>query len=163
MKIRVNLKYVQLAPILGLAPSTISDYFDKYLRFLKITLKSYFSWSTRDEDRKNLPAVFKPDLVKCRVVLDCTEIPIHRSSRLHCLFRITNNSNFIFLTCIGTTTVKILIGITPNGLICYTSSAYGGKASDKQTFNEENILERLDLADEIMVDKGFAIEVRNEF
>lgn len=59
----------------------------------------------------------------------------------------------------GTRTVKFLIGITPAGLISFVSKAYSGKASDKQIFNDENVLSLLEpFMDELIVDKGFNIQ-----
>lgn len=58
----------------------------------------------------------------------------------------------------GTHTIKYLIGITPSGLISYVSSGYGGRATDKAIFNYENLIDKVDINDSIMVDKGFLIE-----
>ncbi|KAF2905893.1 hypothetical protein ILUMI_00283 [Ignelater luminosus] len=55
-------------------------------------------------------------------------------------------------------TVKFLIGVTPSDLISYLSKGYGGKTSDKAIFNNENLIEKLEIGDSIMVDKGFHIE-----
>lgn len=33
---------------------------------------------------------------------------------------------------ISTKTLKTMVGITPNGVVSYVSSAYGGSASDRQ-------------------------------
>lgn len=58
----------------------------------------------------------------------------------------------------GTHTLKFLVGVTPAGTISFVSSAYGGRATDKAIFLKENILDKCDPYDAIMVDKGFMIE-----
>ncbi|KAF2890024.1 hypothetical protein ILUMI_16149 [Ignelater luminosus] len=56
-------------------------------------------------------------------------------------------------------TIKILIGVSPSGMITYLSKACGGRASDKAIFNKEKIIELLIPGhDAIMVDKGFLID-----
>jgi hypothetical protein len=49
--------------------------------------------------------------------------------------------------------------VTPAGLICYVSPAYGSRTSDKAIFEKSGLLDKLDMHhDEIMVDKGFLID-----
>ncbi|KAF2896574.1 hypothetical protein ILUMI_09624 [Ignelater luminosus] len=47
---------------------------------------------------------------------------------------------------------------TPSGLITFLSKGYGGRVSDKAIFNKENVIQKLDMNDSIMVDKGILIE-----
>lgn len=52
-----------------------------------------------------------------------------------------------------------MTGVSPDGQITFVSRAYGGRASDKNIFEDSNLIERLELhRDEIMVDKGFLID-----
>uniref|UniRef100_A0A2S2R4Z5 DDE Tnp4 domain-containing protein n=1 Tax=Sipha flava TaxID=143950 RepID=A0A2S2R4Z5_9HEMI len=53
-------------------------------------------------------------------------------------------------------TVKVLIAITPNGLICFLSKCYGGKASDTFIINDSGFLLKLESEDEVLADKGFS-------
>ena len=60
----------------------------------------------------------------------------------------------------GCQTVKLLIGVTPSGLISYISEAFGGRASDKAIFNQSDLFKKLTpTKDMIMIDKGFDIDV----
>lgn len=111
-----------------------------------------------------------------RAVLDCSEIPIQLPSCMNC--RIATYSHYK-----STNTAKFLVAITPSGDIMFISKAYSGKASDKQIFNDERLIEMFDsgkiyylflkqhkiktrhefcycsrYTDAIMVDKGFGIE-----
>ena len=89
-------------------------------------------------------------IIRC-IVLDCTEISLQKSKCLQCRLRTYSHYK-------SNHTVKFLIGISPTGLITYVSNAYGGRASDKQIFNQSKLLELMLPNDAIMVDKGFLIE-----
>ncbi len=52
--------------------------------------------------------------------------------------------------------MKFLIGITPTGLITFTSNVYGGCTSDRYIFEKE-FLDKVEPGDTIMVDRGFNI------
>lgn len=52
-------------------------------------------------------------------------------------------------------TVIVLIALTPNGLICFLSKCYGGKASDTFIINDSGFLSKLEPGDEVLADKGF--------
>ena len=55
--------------------------------------------------------------------------------------------------------MKILLGISPAGLITFLSESYGGRASDKAIVNDCNVLDKLDShVDSVLVDKGFKID-----
>lgn len=55
--------------------------------------------------------------------------------------------------------MKVLIGVTPAGLISYVSPTYGGRASDKRIFENSELLKcMISGIDGVMVDKGFLIE-----
>lgn len=52
-------------------------------------------------------------------------------------------------------TNKALIGCTPDGYITYVSRLWGGSSSDKAILESSGLLDKLEPADAIMVDKGF--------
>ncbi|CAF1490625.1 unnamed protein product, partial [Adineta steineri] len=54
-----------------------------------------------------------------------------------------------------------LIGISPNGVISYVSSLYGGATTDRALLNMEgpgSLIELLENGDQIMSDRGFSLE-----
>ena len=55
-------------------------------------------------------------------------------------------------------TVKVLVGMTPGGLVSYLSPAYGGSASDRQIVERSEISKLCDPGDSIMADKGFNVQ-----
>ncbi|XP_065654622.1 uncharacterized protein LOC136081249 [Hydra vulgaris] len=54
-------------------------------------------------------------------------------------------------------TVKVLIGISPNGYITFQSKCYGGRASDKFITSDSGFYNLLERGDEVMADRGFQI------
>lgn len=57
----------------------------------------------------------------------------------------------------STHTLKVLIGVSPAGLITYVREAYGGRASDTFMFKNSGISDICDKGDGVMADKGFLI------
>jgi hypothetical protein len=55
-------------------------------------------------------------------------------------------------------TIKYLVGITPQGHICYLSKGWGGRTTDVQIVKHSSFLNQLDHGDVIMADRGFPIQ-----
>ena len=69
-----------------------------------------------------------------------------------------SNQQATFSTYKNRNTVKVLVGITPAGLVSYVSPAYGGSTSDRQICERSGLPTMSDPLDEIMADKGFNVE-----
>jgi hypothetical protein len=57
-----------------------------------------------------------------------------------------------------------LIGITPNGIVSFISTLYGGATSDKAILNmdgPETLIELLQDGDHIMSDRGFSLDAKH--
>ncbi|CAF5009093.1 unnamed protein product, partial [Rotaria magnacalcarata] len=57
--------------------------------------------------------------------------------------------------------IAALVGITPNGVVSYISSLYGGATSDRSLLNiigAGSLIELLEPGDTIMSDRGFALD-----
>ena len=56
-------------------------------------------------------------------------------------------------------TFKYLVGTSPHPAVVYVSRAWGGRASDKHiTGHSQDLIDALKPGEQVMVDKGFAIE-----
>ena len=87
-----------------------------------------------------------------RVILDCTEVYTQKPSSLQANKEIYSNYK-------NHNTFKYLVGVSPHPAVVYVSQAWGGRASDKHiTGQSQNLIEALNPGEQVMVDRGFAIE-----
>lgn len=150
MRLKLDLSYVSLAIFFQISSKSVKRYFDKTIQHLSMLLKPVIRFPPKEEISANIPNCFR-NYQSTRIVLDCTEMYVEKSKCLRC--RLKTYSHYK-----SRHTVKFLIGVTPSGLISYLSKGYGGRTSDKAIFNNENLIEKLEIGDSIMVDKGFLIE-----
>ena len=84
------------------------------------------------------------------VIVDCFEVFIEKPSNL--LARAQTFSNYKHHN-----TIKILIGITPQGSICCVSDSWGGRTCDKFLTENCGFLDKLVPGDVVMADRGFTV------
>lgn len=101
--------------------------------------------------QKYMREVFKRDYPHTPLIIDATEFYIERPSSLV-------SQSGTFSNYENRNTVKVLIGITPTGSICFVSPTFEGSISDKKLIEESGLLQKLEEGDEIMADKGFDIQ-----
>jgi hypothetical protein len=108
-------------------------------------LKPLICWPERDELRKTMPMSFRTNFgTRVAAIVDCFEIFIDRPSNL--MARAQTWSSY-----------KHMIGITPQGVISFISSGYGGRASDKMITENCGFLNKLLPGDLVLTDRGFDI------
>ncbi|XP_061195756.1 uncharacterized protein LOC133203982 [Saccostrea echinata] len=149
MRLKVGLYVQDMAERFGVSTGTFSQYFATWVCLLYKELKELNPFPSRDIIQRNMPSCFH-SFSNLRVILDCTEIFIQRSSSL-----INQNQSFSHYK--HHTTLKFLIGITPSGVISFVSESFGGKVSDRQMIERSLFLELLEEGDGVMADKGFTI------
>lgn len=150
-RIRLGLLTEYLAHIFKVSPSVVSSVIFSWLRLMALDLRFLISWPNRIQVSRNLPDSFRKYYKKCRVIIDCTEFFIETPSSLEaqalCWSEYKHHS-----------TIKVLVGITPNGCFSYISDCYGGKASDKFIVEDSGFLKLLQPGDQVMADRGFHIQ-----
>lgn len=87
---------------------------------------------------------------KVAVIIDCFEIFMERPSNLQA--RASTWSNYKHHN-----TVKVLIGITPQGVISFVSECWGGRVSDVHLTKHCGILKKLLPGDTVLANRGFVI------
>lgn len=151
IKLRLNVPLQDLAFRFDVSLPTVSRTFTAWLSVMDARLSPLIRWPERDELWRTMPMCFQFAFgKKTTIIIDCFEVFIERPSNL--LARAQTFSNYKHHN-----TVKILIGITPQGSICFTSKAWGGRTSDKYLTERCGFLNYLKPGDLVLADRGFTI------
>ncbi|XP_076029393.1 uncharacterized protein LOC143018143 [Oratosquilla oratoria] len=138
-----------LGDLFEVARSVASSIIITWINVLYLVPKDWLIWPTAAQVRASLPKDFPEEYSDTRTILDCTEMstvkPSNPSAQAATYSQYKHHN-----------TLKVLVGITPIGLITYVSSVYGGNTSDRYTAEAE-FINKVDPGDAIMVDRGFNI------
>ena len=94
--------------------------------------------------------MFRKYYPKCVIIIDCAEVFIQTPSSL-------DNAAMCWSDYKHHSTMKYLVGISPNGAISYVSDCYGGRASDRFIVEDCGFLSKLRPGYQVMADRGFKI------
>ena len=145
-KLRLNVPLQDLAYRFGVSLSTVSRASSTWLTVMDIRLSPIIRWPERDDLWHTMPLCFQFSFgKKTTIIIDCFEIFIERPSNL--LARAQTFSNYKHHN-----TVQVLIAITRQGSICFTSKAWGGRTSDKYLTDKCGLLNQLKPGDLVMAD-----------
>ena len=149
MKIRLGLLQEDLANRFSISKTLAGRIFTTWVKSTASALKSFVFVPDMDNISSSRPTKFN-NFPRLHTIADATEIFL-QTPKNHVAQRVTW-SNYKHHN-----TAKVLISVTPNGLIAFASDAYGGSISDKQLTIDSGYLDCVDPHTEIMVDKGFNI------
>jgi hypothetical protein len=151
IKFRTHPTNKELSISFGISEKQVSNVFITWTNFMYYQWKEVDWWPSRSLVSYYTPADFCAKFPKTRLIIDGTEFPIQKPKQpvvQQATFSTYKNRN----------TMKILVGITPGGLVSYVSEAYGGATSDRQAVERSTLTQICDPGDEIMADKGFNVE-----
>ena len=121
MKLRLNCDEQDLAYRFGVSLTTVSRLFNRQTVIVAQWLRFLIYWPSRDEVTKSMSQTFEKFYGKCICILDCTEIVIERPTDLVAQSQTWSNYSHH-------NTIKVLIGITPQGTVFFLSKASSGRA-----------------------------------
>ncbi|XP_068757544.1 uncharacterized protein [Montipora capricornis] len=151
MRLRLGLLEKDLAERFRVAVSTVSSICRTWIRFMRAELESIcIHWPSKEQIFHYMPPIFKklyPSLVS---IIDCTELQMESPSSL-------DKKSLCYSSYKSRTTMKALIGITPNGVVSFTSELYCGSISDPDIVKRSGYLQHIQRGDSVMADKGFTI------
>ena len=151
LRLRLNVPLQDLAYRFKVSVSTASRVFNRRIDVMRVRLDFLIQWPEREELRKTKPLVFRQNFgLGVAVIIDCFEIFTDRPSSF--IARGLTWSNYKHHN-----TVKLLIGITPQGVIRFLSNAWGGRVSDKHLTENCGLLNKLLPGDIVLADMGFDI------
>ena len=151
MKLRLDIPYRDLAYRFGVSISTVSRIFSSWLTTMEIRLSPLIYWPEREELWQTMPQCFQYSFgKKTTVIIDCFEVFIEKPTNL--LARAQTFSSYKHHN-----TVKVLIGITPQGSISFGSKTWGGRTSDKFLTENCGLMNKLLPGDLVVADRGFTI------
>lgn len=111
-KLKLGVSFNALAVIFGVSKSTSSRAFISMLDIHSTALKERVFVSPRAIIRQCLPQPFKENYPECTFIIDCTEVRAEVSSKPDCQHMLYSNYK-------GGYTLKVLVGIFPNGMVAF--------------------------------------------
>lgn len=151
LKLRLNSQLNDLAYRFDVSQATISRIMMKWLKAMSIRLDRLIVWPHRDSLQKTMPNCFRTSFGnRVAVILDCFEVFIERPSNLQA-------RTYTWSSYKHHNTIKVLLGITPQGVVCFVSKAWGGRVSDKFLTEHCGILTNIIPGDIVLADRGFDI------
>ena len=136
MKLCLSLCNEDLAYRFGIHKSTITRSFHTVLEISAVRLCHLIKWPDEETLRKTMPMSFRKFFKNCCIIIDCTEVFIEHPSDLLAHAQVWSNYKHH-------STVKFLLGITPQGTISFVLECVGGRMTDKEIVEQSKLIDYL--------------------
>ena len=151
LRLRLNSPIQDLAYRFNVSCTTVSQIFLKWMTAMDIYLGTLILWPDREILHKTMPVGFRASFRKrVTVIIDCFEILIEQPPNLQA--RASTWSS-----CKHHDTVKVLLGIVPQGVISFVSEAWGGSVSDEHLTDHCGIVDKLLPGDVVLAERGCGV------
>lgn len=147
IKLRRAMPDLGLTLMFDISKKTVQNIVITWLNFMYCEWSEIDIWLSKDLIMYYMPSGFKQMYPSIRVIVDGTEFPISAPKFRQAAFSIYKNK----------TTLKVLVGATPGGLISHISPAYAGSVSDRAIVERSDLTTKCDSGDSIMTDRGFTV------
>ena len=143
-----------LADTFGISGGQVSRIYNTWITFLSCELSFLVPWPSRAEIQKTPKAIKKTlpkrfrNVKNIRVIIDCCEFYIQKPV-------ISENQKTTWSNYKHYNTVKLLVGITPAGVISFIPPLWTGSTSYKEIVGNSVLIDCLEEGDTVMADKGF--------
>ena len=153
MRLRLNLKVIDLSIRFGVSKNAVSNYVTTWICFLYHHLKEVDWMPSVQQVSGTLPPAFHEHYPTTYAIIDGSEIFLETPSDLQ--MQSSTWSSYKHHN-----TAKFLIACTPNGSICFISPLYVGSISDVEITRISGFLTQLQDKPgvSIMADRGFTIK-----
>ncbi|XP_040073783.1 uncharacterized protein LOC120846166 [Ixodes scapularis] len=148
MKLKLGISYSSLAILFSINETSASRHFKCVLKTLAVATKKWIFRPPARVIRATMPDSFKLHYPGCTMIIDCTEIRTEQPPTVQ-------QQRTLYSNYKGGYTLKCLVAITPGGIICFHSEAFGGRLSDAHVTVNSVFLNLVQPGDVILADKGF--------
>ena len=138
-----------LADTFGISHCQVSRIYNTWATFLSLELSFLVPWPTQAQMSAKLPKWFAK-FSNVRVIVDCMELYIQKP-------HLPSSQKISWSSYKHSNTAKVLVGITPCGVISFVSTLWSGTISDKEIFRRSGIIQMLQEGDGVMADRGFLV------
>jgi hypothetical protein len=150
MKLRLGLLQEHLSDIFKVSTSTVSRTINTWFNFMFDHCKGIVPYPSPSQIRFHIPRAFQ-GYQNCQIIVDCTEFFSEKASNLTAQWQTWSEYKHH-------NTFKILIGITPSGMVSLFSKLWGGGASDRHITQNDDFIAKLHPNMSVMADKGFTVD-----
>ena len=151
LRLRHDIRQEMLGDMFNVSVKTVSRILNTWINFAYDHMKGLISWPSKENILANLPPHFS-SFSNVRIILDATEIFCEKPSSL-------TAQSLTYSDYKSHNTMKVVIGVTPSGMVSYISRLWGGHTSDRHIIQQDGaqFMSKLQENDIVVADKGFTI------